>query len=104
MANKNKKTKQQKQDQQINNELGLSIAEDLTEEEKLEEEKTGILNQKSITQFLKQADQVIGNNSLKRATILVGDSKMGKSTIANLLLKVGLVSIYDDDIGEFKVR
>ena len=104
MPNKKKQANQQKQDQQINSGLGLSKAEDLTEEEKLEEEKTSTLNQKSITQFLKQSDQVIGNNSFKRATIIVGDSKMGKSTIANLLLKVDLVSIYDDNIGEYKVR
>lgn len=57
------------------NSMGLSDVYDLTNEEKIEEEKTGNLHQKSISHLLKQADQAIGNKRFQRATIFVGDSK-----------------------------
>ena len=59
---------------QING-MGASDIYELTNEERMEEEQTGTLNQKSISHLLKQADQAIGNKRFKRATIFVGDSK-----------------------------
>jgi hypothetical protein len=53
---------------------------------------------------MKQANIAIGNNKFKKVTILVGDSKQGKSTIANLLIGNKLKALQDDETGDVYVQ
>ena len=46
----------------------------------------------------------IGSKKYERGTIFIGDSKQGKSTIVNLIMKNELVPFYDDNIGRYDVR
>jgi hypothetical protein len=48
---------------------------ELSEEEQLEEEKSGQLHFKTIQYLIKQLEERLGQDRIKRATILVGDSK-----------------------------
>jgi ribosome biogenesis GTPase A len=76
----------------------------LTDEEKKEERESSILNYKSVVHLLKQVNEAIGNKKFKKGTLFVGDSKQGKSTIVNLMMNHQLVSVYDDDVGQYDLR
>jgi ribosome biogenesis GTPase A len=76
----------------------------LTEDEKRQERETGILDFKSVMHLLRQANEAIGNKKFKKGTLFVGDSKQGKSTIVNLMMGHQLISVYDEDVGQFDVR
>ena len=54
--------------------------------------------------MLRQVNIAIGNKKYKKAIIFVGDSKEGKSTTANLLIGNKLISVYQQDTGQFDVR
>ena len=76
---------------------------DLTEEEKQEEAKSGQLNSKSISRLLREVDKAIGDKRFKRATLFVGDSKQGKSTIVNHQMGISLVAAENEE-GNLDVR